>query len=690
MEGAEPSPSPEHPAFPSCVGTVGSRGHRSVRATLRAGCIHLRRWVLAALGGLALGTGLKMVLLFTAAQLLPFVAAILAAGATLFASTDPIYTRAALGTLADFRIEGIAVAGVAGDTLHALAPDLFVASGRASGRLVRLATEPGSAVLGRLVAYFLAHAGVLTAGLLLLRAGIVRQRATLAIMGVAAQLEVVASLLRRQPTIDELESTGLSFAVNVLLPWLSGRRVALSDLVVHLPGAVVGAGLVALALLLAYAGAAVLALLVVWLIRLSKRLAGRGPDGRVRWLPSRRGAGAYATTAGALVLVSVVLAFASEPSGTTVRPVSEAAPVVGAADLPSGTEANQTIKSAIVPLLVEEPGAPEPSAPAVTSTLPRPLPSKVEVRGARYDYTYLVNGTPQVIRGMGLNTQYTRLLTPAKRVKRLHADFAMLRSMGFNTVLGWEEEEFDETLLDVAYRHDLGVVLPLELDAAADYTDPAVRTALLERVTAWVERYRHHPALRMWGLGNEVLHKIVHPAWVGPQDPQRDRNAQAFADWLLEAADAIHALDPDHPVTYRSAEDAFTPWVAAALQRRGGGHRSWFVWGTNCYQDYLQELIERWPERGIDAALWASEFAPGGMAVPDRPAGFQKMWSYVQHHRNRVLGGAVYAWTRNGPEEIDRTFGLTDDGTPVDGHSLEALAGLFRGMREGRGESIAR
>ena len=60
------------------------------------------------------------------------------------------------------------------------------------------------------------------------------------------------------------------------------------------------------------------------------------------------------------------------------------------------------------------------------------------------------------------------------------------------------------------------------------------------RALAWVARYRNHPALRMWGLGNEVLHKIVHPAWVGPQDPARERNAEAFtADGFYRTGDLV-------------------------------------------------------------------------------------------------------------------------------------------------------
>jgi hypothetical protein len=279
---------------------------------------------------------------------------------------------------------------------------------------------------------------------------------------------------------------------------------------------------------------------------------------------------------------------------------------------------------------------------------------------------------------MGLNTRYMSIMSSGERTQRLESDFSALAALGVNTVTGWDPAEFDPILLDTAERHGIGVVVPFDLDPRADYTDPQLREALTAEVLAWVARYRSFPALRMWGLGNEVLHKIVHPAWVGPQDPARERNAQAFSDWLVETADAIHAADPDHPVTYRSAEDAFVGWVVDALHRRGGRPRPWFVWGTNCYQDHLSDIVDTWPDTGFEGALWVSEFAPGTLAVPDRPAGFEAMWSVIRRHPQWVLGGAVYAWTRNGPEGVDRSFGLTDDGVPVDGRSLDTLAELFK------------
>jgi hypothetical protein len=79
-------------------------------------------------------------------------------------------------------------------------------------------------------------------------------------------------------------------------------------------------------------------------------------------------------------------------------------------------------------------------------------------------------------------------------------------------------------------------------------------------------------------------------------------------------------------------------------------------------------------------ALFVSEFAPGGMSPADRPQGFRSMWRTIRAAQARVLGGAVYAWTTDGPEEIDRVFGLVDrDGNPVDG-SLATVGAIFRGV----------
>jgi hypothetical protein len=618
---------------------------RSSRAARRHTPLH---WLSAIICGGLLGLMLRLVLFVTAALVTRLAGELSLSVARLSPSLDPVYTHAALRSLTDLHLQGVAVAGSAGDWLHGVLPQLFVDPARARWGLARVVVEPGSPVLARLVAAGLAHAGVLAAGLLVVRRGWRRHQPLVMTAGFAMQLPVAIGILGAQPSVRELEATGVSFAVNALAPWLGLRGTALTDALSQAWPPLMAALLVGIALVIGYL-----------------------PCGAVLLLRDRARRITVASSA-AVILSSALCA------GVLLQEVSAASPTM--APLPTA--------AAAAPAPIAD--MPE-SLPAIAAVARAPLtserwfaelheaagPTHVEITGGDYQYQYVVDGVPQVIKGMGLNTQYTYQLTPQERAVQLDADMAALSQLGVNTVLGWDPAEFDSALLDAAQRYRIGVVMPFDLDPEADYTDPQVRQRLSLEVLAWVSRYQNHPALRMWGLGNEVLHKIVHPAWVGPQDARREAQAQAFSEWLIETADAIHALDPNHPVTYRSAEDAFVGWVAAALQRRGGGPRPWFVWGTNCYQKYLADIVDRWTEAGFPAALWVSEFAPGGMAVPDRPDGFATMWSIVRRHPEWVLGGAVYTWTRNGPEGVDRTFGLTDDGVPVDGRSLDMLQVLF-------------
>lgn len=609
-------------------------------------------WVAALTAGSCLGLALRVTAFFSGTLLLQALGHLITRLARLAPTLDPVYTRAAESSLMDVRIQGAAVAGWPGDWLHTSLPSVFLTPSLAHWAMARLIVEPGSPVLGRLLASGFAHAVVLSVGIMLVRRGWRHSRSWLVVVGVAMQVQIAIGILGAQPSIRELEATGISFAANALLPGLARRDAALTDGPAQMWPALQSAILVALALLLGYLPAALLVLL-------------RDATRRIT-----------VGTAAIVMLGSAACAGVWHEDAALANPAPPQAAVIAAA--PSTTDAMPVIGGALTSTI----GVPtfdrwfDTSAdqPAGASDVHH---VHVEVVGSNYHYQYIVDGQPQVIKGMGLNTQYAQQLSPADRAARIDSDMAELSALGVNTVLGWDPTEFDTVLLDAAQRHGIGVVMPFDLDPDADYTDPDVRQRLHDAALAWVARYRDYPAVRMWGLGNEVLHKIVHPAWVGPQDPARERQAQAFSDWLVQTADDIHTLDPDHPVTYRSAEDAFVDWILAALNRQGGGPRPWFVWGTNCYQAYLEDIVDNWSQLGMPTAMWVSEFAPGTMAVPDRPDAFATMWGYVRKHPDWVLGGAVYAWTRNGPEGVDRNFGLTDDGIPVDGRSLDMLDTLF-------------
>lgn len=125
------------------------------------------------------------------------------------------------------------------------------------------------------------------------------------------------------------------------------------------------------------------------------------------------------------------------------------------------------------------------------------------------------------------------------------------------------------------------MILPFEFDPRLDYADPQIQIDLRERLRVWVERYKTHPALRLWGIGNETIH--------GMKDPLSPR-ARAFAQFLIGAADYVHALDPNHPVIYRDAEDQYLEPVAKALAADSVA-RPWFVYGMNFFTYRMDEAL---------------------------------------------------------------------------------------------------
>src|SRR5579883_561529 len=305
------------------------------------------------------------------------------------------------------------------------------------------------------------------------------------------------------------------------------------------------------------------------------------------------------------------------------------------------------------------------------------LPSVVTISRNGDAWQYQVNGHVETIKGMGYNA-VTVGLPPEERAARLDRDFASISAAGVNTIAGWTENEFDDLLMRKAADHGLGVILPFHLgptyvlsEPDYAYEDPRVQQQLLAAISARVVHFRNSPALRMWGLGNEVLHAL---AWAH-DSPAR---AQAFADFLLVAADRVHQLDPNHPVVYRDAEDWYLGPIMQALARNPKP-RPWFVYGMNFFTTRLQSALDTGPAATLNQPLFISEFGPVGLRPDARPDGYRQLWDIILSHKRSVLGGSAYVWTIAGPEPLDRNFGLTDaSGQPVDG-ALAELAALYQG-----------
>jgi hypothetical protein len=581
---------------------------------------------------------------------------------------DPIYTGAVASLLSDVDAAGLALAGPLGASLHARWPTLFLDPGLVpDDAFVSALILPGSTLVARGVSFMFADVVVLSLGWAIwLWAASGPPSVARVSLGLAAAIQqlhvVLYHHLVNRVTLRDLESLGVPFALSALqrgapqdrprvTTWLASVPPPVIEIVANIVVAAVTAGL-SLAIVCA----------LRWVCqRLARRLRrpsvahnslSRGlPTTRLLWIPAL--ALAASPLGGMADADSRVLGLVDET--VIVLPTADAAPISVTA---SATEAR-----------------------SLRPAQPTEGPTPVEIVGSDFHYRYLLNGEPTEIRGMGYNVRYARL-PDDERVALYDRDFSMMRSMGVNTIVGWEAREFDELMLDRAAAYGLGVVPPLELRPDLDFTDEAVRSEIMANALAWVQRYKGHSAIRMWALGNEILHKLVFPSWMSVQaEPWREERAHAFARLLLDLADRVRAEDPLHPVVYTDAEDAYVRHVREAVQSDAQA-RPWFVYGINVYTPRLRSMIETWPTVGFDTPLFISEFAPGGLSPQDRPAGLRDMWDVVRSFDDQVVGGAVYAWTVDGPEEVDRVFGLTDaDGAPIDG-ALSAVARMYGGTVE--------
>jgi hypothetical protein len=255
-----------------------------------------------------------------------------------------------------------------------------------------------------------------------------------------------------------------------------------------------------------------------------------------------------------------------------------------------------------------------------------------------------------------------------------------------NVIFGWFQQQFDQVTLDAAQRHGLGVGMPFELNQDLEYADPALRARLTAEALEYVARYRDHPAVWFWTPGNEVIHRLIFPSWLQHQrDLTKEARADAFARYYVELIDQMRALDPRHPIVYRDAEEVYLARIRDNLLR-DGQRRPWFAYGTNVYTPRLAEILAGWPNQGLDVPLLVAEFSPGGVGPAERPHGLQAMWQTIRSYPDWVIGGVPYTWTTDGPEELDRVFGLVDDqGAPRDG-SLAAIGEMYAQDRPGQPE----
>jgi len=284
-------------------------------------------------------------------------------------------------------------------------------------------------------------------------------------------------------------------------------------------------------------------------------------------------------------------------------------------------------------------------------------PAHVELRETAPDrYELRRDGAPYFVRGAG----------GVSRLDRLAA-------CGANSLRTWGTEQTVQ-VLDEAGRLGLTVCAGLWVDHERhgfNYDDPAAVRAQIEKHCRDVDRFKDHPALLLWSVGNEVEIAGGNPkVW----------------DVIEAVAAHIKKVDPHHPVMTVTAHISAT--AVAAIKERCP---SIDLIGCNCYagiaviaQDVRAAgwerpyLIAEWGNDGnweVPKLPWGAELEP---TSTEKAAQRAARYAYILADPGRCLGGYAFYWGQK--QEITPTwFNLfTEDGGETE--SVATLAALWRGQ----------
>jgi hypothetical protein len=249
----------------------------------------------------------------------------------------------------------------------------------------------------------------------------------------------------------------------------------------------------------------------------------------------------------------------------------------------------------------------------------------VELHQTDDGWQLLRDGEPYLIRGAG-GTHSLQQLADA----------------GANSIRTWDADNLDD-LLDEA--HDLGLTVTVGIwlgheRHGFDYNDKTQVAEQLERARQAVLRYKDHPAVLLWGIGNEM------EGFDSGDDP-------AIWTAVNDVAAMVKALDPAHPTMTVTAE------IGGGRIKSLHKHSPAIdIHGINSYGG-APSLATRFREGGATKPYILTEFGPpGAWEVPKtqwgaahEPTSTQKASLYRQHYERAVieqeglaLGSYAFTW----------------------------------------------
>lgn len=263
-------------------------------------------------------------------------------------------------------------------------------------------------------------------------------------------------------------------------------------------------------------------------------------------------------------------------------------------------------------------------------------PIKTELRKTAKGYQLYRNGQSYFIKGAG------GIAYPAR-----------LAAYGGNSIRTWGSDGA-KAILDTAAKYGLTVLLGLDVARERhgfNYDDTAAVRKQLNELRAEVLKYKDHPALLAWGIGNELNLQY--------------KNVKVW-DAVNDISKMIHAVDPNHPTTTVLAgvnkdlvdllKTKTTDIDLLAINIYGG----------------LAGLPHTLRQSGWDGAYMVTEWGPTGHweglqtdwkssieeTSSEKAAVYKSRYEYsVERDRDHCLGSYVFLWGQK-QERTPTWYGL--------------------------------
>ena len=203
-----------------------------------------------------------------------------------------------------------------------------------------------------------------------------------------------------------------------------------------------------------------------------------------------------------------------------------------------------------------------------------------------------VDGKPFDVKGVAFGHQ--------NDVENYDAYFKDLQSLGVNTIRLWATDENTGKLLDAAHNYNIKIMMGIwmrhgrpgmEDDDSFNYLkDTKGMEVMYTNAIEIVQKYKDHPAVLTWGIGNEVYLNMA-----------TDAEKEAYSKVLERICSAIKKIDKNHPITSVEAWTFGLDWWQKYVP-------SIDIYGLNCYGAGANLLADELKKRNIDKPYMITEF----------------------------------------------------------------------------------